>query len=152
MAFSNTSPKPTIVIIPGSFSSPSLYTILVEQITALGYDVVYVDIPSIGRRGRATPATMYDDAAYVQSFTTKLADEGKDIVLVMHSYGGVVGTESAKGLAKSDREAAGKPGGIINLCYVTAMALEVGISVFTFNPERASMATQNVSIFDLSSL
>lgn len=133
------------MIVPGSFSGPDLYAKLVQQISAHGYDVQYVDIPSIGRRGRASPATMYDDAAYVQAFTTKLADEGKDIVLVMHSYGGVVGTESSRGLIKSHRETSGKPGGIIGLCYIAAVVLEVGQSMLTFNSGRSSTTTDNVS-------
>jgi hypothetical protein len=36
--------------------------------------------------------------------TVKLAGEGKDIVVAMHSYGGIPGTESAKCLAKADRQ------------------------------------------------
>jgi hypothetical protein len=61
--------------------------------------------------------------------TAKIADEGKDIVLVMHSYGGIPATESAHGLAKKDREAAGKKGGIVALLYVAALLVQPVMSL-----------------------
>jgi hypothetical protein len=40
--------------------------------------------------------------------TTVLADDSKEILLVMHSYGGLPGSQSCEGLAKSERERQGK--------------------------------------------
>lgn len=69
---------------------------------------------------------MADDAAYVQSITSKLADEGKDILVLTHSYGGIPGTESVKGLSKADREKEGKKGGVVRLLYMTSIVPPVG--------------------------
>ena len=72
---------------------------------------------------------MADDAAYTTVVAEKLADAGKSIVMVTHSYGGIVGTESTKGLAKHERETAGKAGGITRLLYITSLVPRVGESL-----------------------
>jgi hypothetical protein len=77
---------------------------------------------------------MQDDAAYFQRIIESLADQGRAVVIVTHSYGGVPGTESAKGLSKTDRQAAGKDGGVVGIVYLAAIVPEVGQSVL----DRAS--------------
>ncbi|KAF4304466.1 hypothetical protein GTA08_BOTSDO07511 [Botryosphaeria dothidea] len=72
---------------------------------------------------------MEDDAQHIRKANEALLKQGKDVVLVMHSYGGIPGTESVEGLLKTEREAAGKAGGIIRLVYLTALAPEVGRSI-----------------------
>lgn len=121
--------KPYIIIVPGSFSPPHFYSKIVDELSSHGYETTAIHLPSIGRRDPTPPATMADDAAYIQSVTSKLADEGKEIIMVTHSYGGICGTESLKGLAKADREAAGKKGGISRVLYVTSLVPSVGQSL-----------------------
>jgi pimeloyl-ACP methyl ester carboxylesterase len=133
MADQTTPAKSTVVVVPGSFSPSILYSDIIDQLSAHGYEAVAVNLPSVGRRNKAPPATMTDDANHIRSVTIELADQGKEIVLVMHSYGGIAGTESAKGLARSDREAEGKIGGIISLVYLTAIIPRIG-SPFLIGP------------------
>lgn len=71
--------RPTLVVVPGSFSSPYFYNTFVSQLTAHKYDVVVANLPSVGGK---TAATMTDDAQAIQAVTSKVADEGKDIVLI----------------------------------------------------------------------
>lgn len=71
---------------------------------------------------------MADDAAFIAKDTEKLADQGKDIILIPHSYGGTPTTESTKGLGKAEREAHGKKGGVIRIAYITALVPAVGQS------------------------
>jgi pimeloyl-ACP methyl ester carboxylesterase len=128
--------KPTVVIVPGSFSPPYFYNTFVSQLTAHKYDAVVVDLPSVGGK---TAATMTDDAQAIQAVTSKVADEGKDIVLIMHSYGGVPGTESAHGVTKKEREALGKKGGVVALLYVTAFLVGAGKSLGSTMGEGAGV-------------
>lgn len=74
---------------------------------------------------------MADDATAIQKVTSKLADDGHQIILVMHSYGGIPGTESAKGLSWEIRRAEGQPGGIVALVYVSAYLIKEGMSVMS---------------------
>lgn len=71
---------------------------------------------------------MYDDAAFIAAEAEKLADEGKDVILVAHSYGGVPTTESVKGLSKQERQKQGKKGGIVRIAYVTSIVPAVGMA------------------------
>jgi hypothetical protein len=63
-------------------------------------------------------------------------DEGQDIVVVMLSYGGAVGTESCKGLGKAEKlkltnpQEREKVRGVIRLVYVSALMLSEGVSAF----------------------
>lgn len=91
---------------------------------------------------------MYDDAALIASEVEKFADQGKDVVILAHSYGGVPMTESVKGLSKKERAAAGKKGGIVRLGYMTALVPEVGLALSTMLEDANSsyVAPHEVSL------
>ncbi|KAH8898721.1 alpha/beta-hydrolase [Thozetella sp. PMI_491] len=119
----------SFLVIPGSFSVPSFYDQLVEAVASKGYNIRALHLPSVGletgpREG--PPGTMYDDAAFIAKEVEKLADEGKDVVLLAHSYGGTPSTESTKGLTKKERSQQGKQGGIVRMAYMTALVPEIG--------------------------
>jgi pimeloyl-ACP methyl ester carboxylesterase len=59
----------------------------------------------------------------------KLADEGRDLVVVGHSYGGVVTSCAVEGLSKDARSKEGKTGGVIKVIYISAFALDKGQSM-----------------------
>lgn len=119
--------KPTILWVNGSFTPASYYATMAENVRSQGYEIVVDTLPSSARTPPEQPATMTEDADFFHDIAEKLADQGKDIVLVMHSYGGVPGTECSKGLSKADRQEAGKPGGIIRLVYLTCVVPDVGV-------------------------
>ncbi|KIW15627.1 hypothetical protein PV08_05675 [Exophiala spinifera] len=125
------SSNPVIVVVPASFSPPSLYTGLVEALGRHGYETIVIDLPSVGNRRRFSAATMAEDADHIKSLTSKLADEDKEIILVMHSYGGICGTESSKGVTKAERVLSQAKGGIIRLFYISSPVPGVGGSIAT---------------------
>ena len=92
--------KPTIVVVPGSFTLPYLYSTFISQLTTHKHDVIVADLPSVGGK---TATTITDDAQAIQAMTSNVADEGKDIILIMHSYDGVPRAESAHGVTKKER-------------------------------------------------
>lgn len=120
--------KPAFVIVPGSFSPASFYDDLVAALRENGYETLIETLPSSARAPPDPPATMEEDAALFHGIVEKLADQGKDVVIVTHSYGGVPGTECSKGLSKAERKEAGKPGGIARFVYVTSVVPPPGIS------------------------
>ncbi|RMZ90216.1 hypothetical protein DV736_g2540, partial [Chaetothyriales sp. CBS 134916] len=122
------------VFVSGSFSRPWVYqqvqSLLTSNLHNLSpenlYDVILQSTDSSRAEG---PATMYDDAAAIASKITSLADDdGKDVVLVLSSYGGLPGTEAAYGLSKAARAKRGLKGGIIALVYIAAFLPTVGDS------------------------
>lgn len=79
---------------------------------------------SVGRGGSLP--TMYDDAAFIAKELVKLADEGKEVVIVAHSYGGTPSSECPKGLGKEERQKQGKKGGLVRIAYVSCLVPAVG--------------------------
>ncbi|KAJ7849413.1 hypothetical protein B0H14DRAFT_2765628, partial [Mycena olivaceomarginata] len=110
--------KPTIIIIPGSFSLLYTYDAVTAELVAHGYPVEGIELETVGRRDKAPGLS--------PPLASRLADEGKDVVLVPHSYGGLVACEASKGLAKSVREKEGKQGGIVRIVFVTAVVGKEG--------------------------
>jgi alpha-beta hydrolase superfamily lysophospholipase len=117
--------KPIIALVPGSFNYSAIYNSLIEKFTSLGHSLHAMELQTVGKRPGPLP-TIYDDAASIASELEKLADEGKEIVLVGHSYGGIPVSQCMKGLSREAREKAGKPGGVVRVAYLTALVPALG--------------------------
>lgn len=116
--------KPVIFILHGAWHSPEYFEPVKPRLEALGYTIVCPPLRTIG----AVPPTLtlYDDAAQVRAELDLLVENGEDVFLVMHSYGGMVGTEAAAGLGKEERSKRALNGGVIGLLYVCAFMLPLG--------------------------
>ncbi|CAO2652876.1 Nn.00g022870.m01.CDS01 [Neocucurbitaria sp. VM-36] len=130
---STTTHSTELVIVPGSFSSSKLYDPMVDPLRAKGYTVHVLDPPCYpGNYKKGTPSpSMYDDAAFINAFVAKLADEGNDIVLLAHSYGGTPASESLKGVTRKEREEKGKKGGVVRAAYITCIVPKIGENLAT---------------------
>ncbi|OQV07092.1 hypothetical protein CLAIMM_11576 [Cladophialophora immunda] len=115
----------SVLFFPGSYCLLPLYQPLLNAVTEAGCEIKGIHPPTVGpssRQGYAhTAPSMYDDAAVLAQEVERLADEGKDVVIVGHSYGGVPMTQASHGLGKEQRKAQGKPGGIVRLGYMSAI-------------------------------
>ncbi|KAK5175687.1 uncharacterized protein LTR77_000826 [Saxophila tyrrhenica] len=124
--------KPIILFLPGSFVHISVYQPIFDAVSGAGYVIKGIHPPSIGpasREGRDGPGpNMYDDAAVIAAEVEKLADQGKDVIIIGHSYGGGPVSQSTKGLSKEERKAQGKAGGVVRLGYMTAVVPGIGQS------------------------
>ena len=107
---------PTILLIHGAWHYPSLYAPFCKSLEALGYEVV---CPRLLSCNDAVPPTkfLHDDVALIRGTAQSLLDEGKRVVAVMHSYGGMVGTDALHGLP------------IQHLIYMTAFVPPSGKSL-----------------------
>ena len=106
---------PTIVMVQGSFQPPDAYYKLENALRALGYPVVHPFLPSLTDQEKPDFATksLTDDALAIRSEVQRLVEQGKRVFVVMHSYGGLVGTEAVtKDLSFGERQAASLPGGV----------------------------------------
>ena len=74
---------------------------------------------------------MYADAACIRGEIDRLVvGQGKDVVVVAHSYGGVVASEAVKEeLGKKARESKGERGGVVRLVYISGFVLDQGASL-----------------------
>ena len=101
----------TLVLVPGAWHGAWAYDALRAELQARCVASSAVDLPTVGDAAADLP----DDVAAVRAAVT--AVDGP-VVLVGHSYGGVVVTEAAHGLEQVQR-----------LVYVTAFAPDAGQSL-----------------------
>ncbi|KAI0438672.1 alpha/beta-hydrolase [Xylaria telfairii] len=117
--------KPTLFIIHGGWHTPDSYKKLTSSLETRGYEVHVPRLPSTNG-SRPPNADLVTDSLLVRSYVESLIRAGRTVVVIMHSYGGQVGTNSLYGLGLEARAKQGLPGGISHLIYMTAYAVPEG--------------------------
>ena len=111
--------QPTILIICGAFCPDAVYKPLQAQLGALGFETLCKTNPScvVSTPSPSTPGCdLQDDAEAVRvSLRTLCGEQGKDVVLLAHSYGGGVATECLKGIGGGPLAGKGRVRGIVYL-------------------------------------
>ena len=123
------SAHPTILFFPGAFSSPSCFDSLSAHLQKLGYPTVYTDFPSLKPSDPTAVSTSRDAEETRNKFLLPLVEAGKNVVIFVHSYGGIVGGAAAAGLSKTARSKEGKPGGVVGLVYLVGNIVREGESL-----------------------
>ncbi|KAK1451938.1 hypothetical protein CMEL01_06512 [Colletotrichum melonis] len=123
------SSKPVIVLTPGAWHSPEHFRDLRDELHTRGWETRGVRHHSVG--SEPPNKGLYDDAAATAAVLQELAEQGRQIVLVAHSYGGLAAAEGAKGFGIKQRAAEGKPGGVITLMYLAAFVGQKGQSILS---------------------
>ncbi|KFZ25201.1 hypothetical protein V502_00333 [Pseudogymnoascus sp. VKM F-4520 (FW-2644)] len=110
--------RPTIVLVPGAWQRSLVFDGVQHKLRLIGYPTVLVDHLSTG----AEPPTieLSDDVDNLHNVLQQLVDEGKDVVVVAHLYGGVVASCAVEGLDVPALRRAGRRGGVIMLAYLSA--------------------------------
>lgn len=136
--------KPTIVFVTGAWVSPhlqpiptpkktpqspfltplkkhkpDLYTPLTSALESAGYTVKAPHLPSVGGK---TPS-FNDDVTTIRESITASTDAGQDVVVLMHSYGGIPGSEAVEGLTRLDQSSSREKGCVIRLIYLAAFVI-----------------------------
>lgn len=119
--------KPTFVFSLGAWNPPAFFDAVRDRLKTLDYPSECPAHPSVG--AEPPSLTLEDDVASLRGLLTALADKGKDIIVVAHSYGGIVASGASEGLLKHVRAESGNPGGIVKIIYLTAFALDKGQSL-----------------------
>ena len=96
--------RPTILLTPGGWHSPRVYDLAVRALEAHNYPALSILLHSVGA-SPPDPSIDNDVAAIRQNLTKLVEQEGKDVVLVSHSYSGVPISEAPRGLTKPERRA-----------------------------------------------
>lgn len=122
------SPKPTVILIPGAWQLPSGYQPFANVLKEAGFDAEVIDKPSTGWPTEPLPG-LPEDIAAVRKVVLPLIDAGKEVFLLTHSAGGVSGSNAVKGLDVKSRKAAGLPGGVTWVVYMSAAMVPNGSSL-----------------------
>ncbi|KNG81110.1 hypothetical protein ANOM_010399 [Aspergillus nomiae NRRL 13137] len=94
-----------IVLLHGAFHTPAHYAEFTSALRSKGYEV---HVPRLLTMNGVRPpnADLYSDSDYIRSYVESLVEAGREVVMFMHSYGGV-----------------GRPGGVVLLIYLSAFAV-----------------------------
>lgn len=141
---------PTMVVVQGAVQPVEAYAPLHQALESLGYTVVHPVYPTLyepdeSKRGTKT---LYDDAASVRNVITRLVkDDGRDVFVVCHSYGGLVASESIpEELTRKWRQSHGSArGGVSHIFFMCAAVLPKGESIVS------SMGVHQIAGFTVSS-
>lgn len=134
------------VLCLGSFSPASYYHKVSAILEKKSYRAYETDLLSVND-GTGLSVSMYEDAAHMNSVIANLADHGKKVVLACNSYSGIPGTESAKGLSRAERGAAGKLGALIGIVYLSSFVATVGSSINQLMEGRMPEATMATTTY-----
>lgn len=107
------SSKPTFVLVPGAWLSASTWDKVVSLLSTAGYKSVAVTLPSTSGD---ISASFLDDVEAVRAAITSETDASRDVVVVVHSYGGHVGQSALKGLPT--RQDPGPKGKVLGLAMM----------------------------------
>lgn len=125
------STRPTIVLIPGLFGTGErYYSRLVPHLEATGFAIVIAELPSLNPK-EPDEVTAQKDVDHVREtyLLPLIGDKHNDLVIVAHSYGGVVAPAAAVGLSKNERVAQGLKGGVIGLILISGVITNEGQSL-----------------------
>ncbi len=114
------STKPHILLVPGAWHTAHAYSKFANLLENSGYSTSTCDLISV----QNPPIDGFEpDVDAIRKSLESLCGQDKDVVLFLHSYAGVVGSEAVKGFAKIERRKEGKTGGVSMIIYCTAFVL-----------------------------
>jgi pimeloyl-ACP methyl ester carboxylesterase len=108
--------RPTVLLVHGAWHGAWVWEKVQRELTARGWAVHTIDLPSVAERGLPRRG-LHGDAAAVRQRIEEI--EGP-VVVVAHSYGGAVVTQGVADLPN-----------VCHIVYVCAFALDVGESIST---------------------
>ena len=121
---------PTILIIHGSWHQPAHYQILVDAFQSAGYDCICPLLPSFN--APTADIGVKQDSATIRRAIEHLLAQGRELIVLGHSYGGVIMSEAlTPGYDIRARSLVGLRGGIIGLLFICAFVLLPGQSLCT---------------------
>lgn len=116
---------PTVLLVPGMSSIASvIYAPLKKQLLSIGFtDVLPLELPSVDSTARASellPDPLTVDIQYIRTKVQALVDDGKDVLIVAHSYGGTPSLYASEGLWKHERQSRELRGGVLKAVLVSS--------------------------------
>ncbi|CAN8096930.1 unnamed protein product [Discula destructiva] len=148
--------KVVFVFVPGAFHPTAYFQPIRDYLHKQGHESIAIGHSVLDL---VNPGSCFlDDAAKVEKTVKALLDEDKNVVLVMHSYGGIVGSQATGDLMASLEAASpsadnhGGMGKILNLFYVAALIGLEGESIPQVSAMVSAIPTTNPDGADLFSL
>ncbi|RAK95918.1 alpha/beta hydrolase, partial [Aspergillus ibericus CBS 121593] len=121
---------PTIILVHGAWHAPAAYQPFISVLESHGFTVHAPLLPSCAHSLTSTQTqlpSLPDDVTCIRNLITTLTNQGHRILMLLHSYGGIVGTDAiTRDLTYPDRQSRGQPGGVLHPTYLYANMLLPG--------------------------
>ena len=118
--------KPAVLLVGGAWHTADYLGPLSKVFQGEGYPTVTLGLPSVGSSPAAKDFSA--DVNAVRDRAKRLIAEHEELIVVLHSFGGIVGTEALHGLGKASSADAGGEGGgrVIAIVYIASMVPKAG--------------------------
>ena len=126
---------PTFVLVPGAWAPPEQYSTLISYLSSSGYNTVIEANPSFNSSDPDATSVSGDASSVRNNLILPLINQGNEVIVAMHSYGGFVGSTAGDGLSTAEIEAAGGSGGIIGLIFIAAFVAQENQSVLSISQQ-----------------
>ncbi|EEU39014.1 uncharacterized protein NECHADRAFT_43023 [Fusarium vanettenii 77-13-4] len=117
------SDKPVFLVVTGAWHPPVCYDSLKNELNRLDYECTIPQMPSMGHETHGV--TWEADKAKVLETAEPYFEEGRELVLVGHSYGGIPATVATEGQGVHERAERGLKGGFRCIVFLAAFAVPV---------------------------
>lgn len=116
---------PTIFFVPGLWEGPSVFDRVSSLLSKDGIKSEFATLRSTGTTSPGNPS-MHDDILGIRADLEPIVSRGDDVVLVLHSAAGFLGSAACEGLVAKHRRKRGEKGGVVGIVFTTAGILDVG--------------------------
>ncbi|KAG2005063.1 hypothetical protein GB937_009020 [Aspergillus fischeri] len=118
------SSRPTLIFIPGSWHRPTCYDPIIKLLEP-NLRCVAVSLPSTAYDPEAT---FKDDLGAARDAISAETSNGRNVVVIAHSYGGLVGNSAIKGFTKPKDADDSRSGYVIGLILIASGFTLTGLS------------------------
>ena len=130
-------------VILGAWHSPACWDATRAGLSLYSYPSEAVQLAS---RDTAVSSHHEDTAVIRKALEALIVFQWKEVILVMHSYGGLAGTNAVADLDKTTRAAEGKKGGITHCLFIAAFLVPKGDSLLGMFPDPPQYLRPSVSL------
>ncbi|KAJ5611955.1 hypothetical protein N7528_009060 [Penicillium herquei] len=118
---------PVFVFIPGAWHRPECFDRIRTLLTERGYDSEAVTTLSVDA---ASPNIgLHADIDLTKDIIRRLVCQGRRVVVVCHSYSGLVGASAVEGLGYAQRSKMSLSGGVVMVVWISAFVALKGQSI-----------------------
>lgn len=113
---------PTVLFVPGLWEGPTVFE---KVVSLLKTSEVSAEVATLRSTGTTSPGNpgMKDDIAAIRVHINTMLARGEDVLLVLHSAGGFLGSEAMQGLDKRTR---GEKPGVVGIVFLAAAVFPEG--------------------------
>ena len=123
--------KPTFVFAHGAWHSGSCWTRVAQTLETHGYQCVALDLPGVRRYSADAPVDARKDAETIREAIMTQLDNGKDVIVACHSWGGLPTAGAVRDLDPAAKKAAGFTNSVVGLAAITSFIILEGQSFAT---------------------